>query len=672
MSGRRVIAVLSLVVVGVVTTLSVGHRHDAQATAWAAAKEGPRDEVKHDTSPPLRSIPPKRGNKGKRIRAEHRFPHTAGGTTSDPVVQQASSSLAAPTTGTGFEGMRADEPNATQTGMPPDSNAAVGPNNIVEVVNTTFAVYSKTGAVQYGPADTSTLWAGFDPPSGPGHACETENDGDATVAYDRAADRFVLQQFSLEPYFFGSGEYLECIAVSATGDPTGAWHRYAFGGFEDNFPDYPKLGVWPDGYYTTYNLFAGAFSFVGTDVCAYDRAKMLDGLEAQQQCHIVENQDLNGLLPSDVDSSTAPPAGSPNYLLGLLVPSAGGSPSIRMFKFHVDWANPANSTFSGGTSGVKVGNVPSFTLACGGTNCIKQPSGGSKLDSLGDRLMYRLAYRNFPNTAPGGAHESLVVTHSVTAGSFTGIRWYELRSPDAAAPVMFQSGTFAPSDSRFRWMGSAAQDKDGDIAIGYSRSGADTKPSIYVAGRLAEDSTGTLTQGETLLHQGTGLQTSSLDCSNFDCSLRWGDYSSMQIDPSDDCTFWYTNQFLQSNGNFNWRTWIGSFTLPNCGSGGGGGPDDFSISAAPTTVTVARGTTGKTIVSTAVTDGSARSINLTATGVPLKVTATFVTNPVTAGATSKLKFAVSSKAVKGTYAVTVTGVETGGATHSTPVSLKIT
>jgi hypothetical protein len=631
-----------------------------------AAKEGPRDEVKHDTGPPLRTIPPQHRDRGKKIRPEHRFVHTASPTVADPAVQEVAPTGAALTPGVGFQGMQAVD------AMPPDPNAAVGPNNIVEVVNRTFAVYSKSGGVQYGPADTSTLWAGFDP-SGPGHACETENDGDATVAYDRAANRFVLQQFSLEPYFGGTGEYLECVAVSATGNPTGAWHRYAFGGFggvDGNFPDYPKLGVWPDGYYTTYNLFVGTFfSYVGPEVCAYERAKMLAGQAAQQQCKTVDNLDLNGFLPSDVDSSTPPPAGSPNYLLGLLVPSGGGSPSIRMFKFHVDWANANNTTFTGDSNpnGVKVNNVPAFTLGCGGANCIKQPSGGAKLDSLGDRLMYRLAYRNF------GDHESLVVTHTVTAGSFTGVRWYELRNPNAATPAMFQSGTFAPSDSRFRWMGSAAQDKDGDIALGYSLSGADIKPSIAATGRLAEDPLNTLTQGETQLKKGNGLQISTIDCDNFDCSLRWGDYTSMQIDPSDDCTFWYTNQFQPSNGNFNWSTWIASFKLPNCGGGGGPpGNDDFSISAAPASLSVARGATGKTIISTAVTGGSAQPITLTATGVPAKVKPTFVTNPVTAGLTSKLKFAVGTGAVKGTYSITVTGAEAGGATHSTTVSLKVT
>jgi hypothetical protein len=659
LSRRRVFAVLSLVALGVVTSLVVGHRHDAQATAWRAAKEGPRDEIKHDTSPPLRSLPTRHGKHGKMLRAEHRFPHTASTTTADPVIQAVAPSQAAPSVGVGFQGMSAGD--GSQTGMPPDPNAAVGPNNIVEVVNTTLAVYSKTGTKQYGPADTSAIWTGF------GGGCETENDGDATVAYDRAANRFVVQQFSLEPYFFGTGEYLECIAVSATADPTGAWRRYAFAGFGDNFPDYPKLGVWPDGYYSTFNLFAGAFSFSGTEVCAYERAKMLAGQTARQQCETVDNQSLNGLLPSSVAGSTPPPAGSPNYLLGLLVPPSG-SPSVRMFKFHVDWANPANSALTPDPAttpgGLKVANVPSFTLACGGSNCIKQPSGGAKLDSLGDRLMYPLAYRNF------GDHESLVVTHSVTAGSFTGVRWYELRNPNAATPAMFQSGTFAPSDSRYRWMGSAAQDKDGDIAIGYSRTGTDKPPGIFATGRLAEDPLGTMTQGEALLKQGNGLQISTLDCDNIDCSLRWGDYTSMQIDPSNDCTFWYTNQFIPSNGNFNWNTWMGSFTLPGCGTSGGS--NDFSISAAPTSVTIPRGSTGKTIISTAVTGGSAQPITLTATGVPAKVKPTFVTNPVTAGGTSKLKFAVGTGATKGTYTITVTGLESGGATHSATVSLKVT
>jgi hypothetical protein len=667
LSRRRVFAVVGLVAVGVTTALSVGHGHDAQATAWVAAKDGPRPEIHHDTSPPLRTIAPKREDKGRRVRAEHRFPHSASTTTADPVVQLAAPTKAAPTTGVGFQGMTATD--GSQSGMPPDPNAAVGPSNVVEVVNTTFAVYSKTGVQQYPDpavahgADTNTLWTGFDP-SGPGHACETENDGDATVAYDRAAGRFVIQQFSLEPFFFGTGAYLECVAVSATGDPTGAWHRYAFDGFGDEFPDYPKLGVWPDGYYTTYNLFAGGISFDGTEVCAYERAQMLVGNTAQQQCNTVSDQNLNGLLPSSVESSTPPPAGSPNYLLGISVPTSG-SPTIRMFKFHVDWANPANSTFSGGASGVAVAGVPSFTLGCGGSNCIKQPSPGAKLDSLGDRLMYPLGYRNF-----GGGHEALVVSHTVTAGTVTGVRWYEIRNPNAAAPTVFQSGTFAPSDGNFRWMGSAAQDKDGDIALGYSLSGTSMKTSVAITGRLAEDPAGSMTQTEKVVKQSGGVQISDLNCGPDDCALRWGDYSSMQIDPSDDCTFWYTNQFIPLNGNFNWKTWIQAFTLPNCGSGGGGA-DDFSISASPTSVTVQRGFTGKSIINTAVTSGSPQTVTFNATGQPSGVTVKFKPPSVLVGTVSKMKMVVSSSAKKGTYTLTVNGVGTS-ATHSTTVSLKVT
>src|SRR4029077_8428291 len=236
-----------------------------------------------------------------------------------------------------------------------------------------------------------------------------------------------------------------------------------------------------------------------------------------------------------------------------------GTPStpLATWKFHVDWTTPANTTFTGPTTLT----VPAYTEACGGGTCIPQ-SGGGSLDSLADRLMYRLAYRGFAD-----GHQALVVNHAVAAGTSVGIRWYELRLDAANNPSVFQSGTYAP-DASFRWMGSAAMDKSGNMALGYSTSSSTLKPSIRYAGRLAGDAAGTITQAEATIITGAGAQGSTLS--------RWGDYSSMSIDPADDCPFWFANEYIPANGTFNWKTRIASFKFPQCGATVG---NDFSISA---------------------------------------------------------------------------------------------
>src|SRR5439155_3949468 len=283
------------------------------------------------------------------------------------------------------------------------------------------------------------------------------------------------------------------------------------------------------------------------------------GQAATQQCYLLSTS-YGSLLPSDLDGATAPPAGSPNYLLSF------GTNSLLLWKFHVDWATPANSSLTGPSTIP----VAAFSPACGGGGaCIPQGGTTQKVDSLADRLMYRLAYRNF------GDHESLVVNHSVTAGASVGVRWYELRSPNAT-PTVYQQGTYAP-DSSYRWMGSAAMDRNGDIGLGFSVSSGSIDPGIHYTGRLVGDGLGTMTQGEGVIIDGAGSQTGGL--------ARWGDYTSLSVDPSDDCTFWYTGEDLASNGSFNWHTRIGSFKLPGCGST----TPDFSISSSPSTLTLAAG-----------------------------------------------------------------------------------
>jgi hypothetical protein len=382
-----------------------------------------------------------------------------------------------------------------------------------------------TGALVMGPVAGNTVWAGF------GGGCQTNNDGDPIVQYDKAANRWILTQFSVS-----TTPFLQCVAVSTTSDATGTYARYAFNYGNVDFPDYPKLGVWPDAYYISFNIFANGRTFSGAKVCAYDRAAMLAGAAATQQCFQLSNA-FGGLLPSDLDGATAPPPGSPNYFVSF------GSNLLNVWRFHVDWANPASTTLTGPTQLP----VAAFTPACNGGACIVQPGTRQRLDSLGDRLMYRLAYRNRAGT------ESLVVNHSITAGSSVGVRWYELRIANQA-PSVFQQGTFAP-DAAFRWMGSIASDKVGNIALGYSKSSATIPPSIAITGRTPADAPGTM-QAETIAKPGVGSQVRRLS--------RWGDYSAMSVDPVDDCTFWYTTEYLKATGSFNWSTWITSFKLPGC------------------------------------------------------------------------------------------------------------
>jgi hypothetical protein len=510
--------------------------------AYSQNEEGPKRaavarEIKHDISAPLRSMVPVAPERDK---APHEHPvkpipqpaQSSNTIAQDKALQTTPGQFVAATPGGTFEGVGL--PIYSVNAAPPDTNGAMGATQYVQWVNEAFAVYNvdrTAGTLTriYGPANGNTLWSGF------GGPCQTSNDGDPIVQYDKAANRWIMTQFAVT-----TAPYRQCVAVSTTPDATGSYARYEFT-YGNNFNDYPKLGVWPDGYYITYNMFANGSTFAGGYACAFDRTAMLAGAPATQQCFNLGTS-FGGLLPSDLDGSTPPPVGSPNYIVNF------GTNSLNVWKFHVDWTNPANSTLSART------NLPvsAFSTACGGGACIKQPGTTQLLDSLGDRLMYRLAYRN------RGGVESLVVNHSVNLGTtkknqYTGVRWYELRV-NGGTPSVFQQGTFAP-DTRFRWMGSAAMDKVGNIGIGYSLSSANTYPSIYFTGRQATDAPGTMGT-ETNIYGGTGAQTRTLN--------RWGDYSSLSIDPVDDCTMWFTTEYIQTSGTFNWSTRIGKIKFNNC------------------------------------------------------------------------------------------------------------
>jgi subtilisin-like proprotein convertase family protein len=548
----------------------------------------------------------------------------------DPVVQNAIGGPLIPSAIVSFEGMGTGLPGFTVQSAPPDTSGDIGPNHYVQIVNSSTTVFDRNGNRVLGPFTTNTLFNGF-----PGQ-CANTNDGDGLVRYDRFADRWVISQFSVNG---GNGPFFQCVAVSATPDPTGQYHRYQFS--FNAFNDYPKMGLWPDGYFFTFNIFNGN-TFAGARVCAFDRVRMVAGQTATAQCFSTSNQ-FGGLLPSDVDGPTLPPAGSPNFILAL-----NTNTTLAYFKMKADFANPANATFTATPANV---TVAAFTPLCNGGTCVVQPGTTVRLDSLADRLMNRLVYRRF------ATHEALLVTHAVNPGAGGGVRFYELRNPQAAVPTVFQQGTYAP-DTAFRWMSSAAFDGAGNIGLGFSIASAAISPSVRYTGRLVGDPLGTMGQGEASIVAGAGAQINNL--------TRWGDYSQMNIDPVDDCTFWFTQEYIAASGSFNWRTRVGSFKFAECGNAA----NDFSITPNPTTRTVNSGASTTYAINTAVLSGAAESIALSISGLPAGVTASFNPTTVTAGGSSTLTVNVAANTVSSTNQLTVTGTA-ASATRTASVTLQI-
>jgi hypothetical protein len=482
---------------------------------------------------------------------------------------------------------------------PSDNSIAVGPDHVVQIVNTRMAIYTKkghrydtTGKVLYGPVPTANVFRGF------GGACETHNNGDAVARYDQLAQRWliVMPIFSrlprrpddpAEPHAgdhavvdvrgrpgqpggaaplyqppppaapdsaqrgrgrgvrppTDSGSYAMCYALSTGPDPLGAYYRYEF--LRPLFPDYPRPAVWPDGYYVPTST---GDNVIQKHTCAVDRARMLKGDDATEQCVIVD--DVNFLNNADLDGTQLPPAGAPNIVL-----AAGGTQlrhvmedsAIYAWRFHVDWNDPSKTTLIGPT---RIAVAP-YHYLCDGqlTNCVPQPGADRRLDAQGDKLMARVTYRRIGN------QESVVAEHSVnTAEGGGGVRWYELRvDPKSRDVTLHQQGTYAP-DGNYRWLGSAAMDKFGNIGIGYSFGGASAFAGQRFAGRLAKDPLGVLTLHEAVLASGAAAQTNT---------LRWEDYAQTAVDPSDDCTIWYVGDYLRA-GATNYTTRIGAFRMPGC------------------------------------------------------------------------------------------------------------
>ena len=554
--------------------------------------------VKHDVSPALRDIPllpvmppttiREMGEPGEMEQTVETSPRPQ---IQDPVLQNSFGSntqgLAAPLAPAPIQNF--DGVGNNDSVYPPDTNGDVGPNHYVQWVNLHFQIFNKSGVSLYGPAAGNTLWSGF------GGACETQNAGDPIALYDSIADRWLMAQFT------SASPYGECVAVSTTGDPTGSYYRYFFQFSTSVLYDYPKLGVWPDGYYLSDNRF-GSF-FQGASAIVLNRSSMLSGQAATYQ--EFQTSTSNGsLLPADLDGATQPAAGEPNFFAEI------GSTALHLWKLHVDWTTPSNSTFTGPASLT----VAAYNRLCTGTrNCIPQPGTSVGVDGLGDRLMFRLAYRNF------GDHESLVVTHSVNAASSglqAGVRWYEIRNPNGAASI-YQQGTYAP-DTNNRWLGSIAMDQSGNMGLVYSVSSSSVSPSIRYTGRLASDPLGQLPQGETTLITGSGSQTGT--------GSRWGDYAMMSVDPVDDCTFWFTSEYMPTTGGAPWKTRIGSFKFPSCG---------VTPTATPTSTSTSTSTPTSTSTSTPTpTSTSTRTSTPTSTSTPTPTSTSTSTSTPTPTATS--------------------------------------
>lgn len=497
----------------------------------------------------------------------------------------------------------------TTLGDPPDTEGAVGPNNYVQIVNSGIAIWNKTGTLVTGPKYTSTLFMGI--PTTDGNNCggapPNGDDGDGVVLYDQMADRWIFTQFDLTNYIkSGTGPSYQCVAVSQTGDPSGPYWLYDFK-YTSAINDYGKFSVWPDAYYASYNDFNPTFT--GANLCAWDRNAMLTGATAKQVCF---GNSGFGFLPVSVDGAIKPPVGEPGFFVTL-----ESGTSIGLYKFHADFTTTTNSTFTGPTTLP----VAAYTQLCNGGNCVAQPAPGNALASLGDRPMFHAGYRNF------GALESLTFNHSVRNGTNGGVRWYEIRSPNGT-PSVFQQGTYVGTDGNYRWMASMAQDQAEDMALGFSVSGATHDPSISWTGRLVTDAVGTMGQAEAAVFAGGGVETGTF--SNGQTAARWGDYSNMTVDPTDDCTFWYTQEVFPANGIFNWDTRVSSVAFPECAA------NDFGITATPSPQNVMQGQSVNYTIATTLKKGTAESIALYIQDLPTGVTAAFVPPTVTAGASSVL------------------------------------
>lgn len=574
-TNARILAAVLLVLTAVaLVLLAVSPPASAQPTARPHALTPKFSKaVAFDVSPALRSLPqvarprmyppntvlevrPER--KGSEGREAHRAkPYSADG-----VLQMFNRTPTIPAPLLTFEGL-ANQDNFNIFGFrinPGDPNGEVGPNNFVEMINLVFAVYDKAGNLLVGPVDTGSLWAGF-----PVTDC-TDPSGDPVVLYDQFMDRWLLSQFTT-----AGPEYWNCVAISTTSDPTGSYYRYAFS-TGPNFPDYPKYGNWTDSYVITTREFGPTIEY-GIGVYALEKNKMVNGdPNARNVRFFIDGNDPDllplvgdGLLPADPDGKQKPKTDTAIPIVGTQDDDSDYGATfdaINIWDLFIKWRSTPIASLALNTQLPTASFNSIFPCAPTSRDCLPQPGvpvGDARdLDILSyrQRPTFRLAYRNFKT------YESLVTNQSVEATpGVAGARWYEIRRNGAGTYSLYQQGTYAPGDGVHRWMGSIAMDKKGNMALGYSVvNGTTVFPGIRYTGRLADDALGQMTLGEGTIIDGSGIQRTT--------NSRWGDYTDITVDPTDDCTFWYVNEYYtlagQVSSTAGWQTRIGTFKLPGC------------------------------------------------------------------------------------------------------------
>ncbi len=530
--------------------------------------------VAFDVSPTLRDMAahrtaPEISEEEENVRDERGTTVTDQGFSGDGAIQNSAPPTvpAISSTLANFEGLSNQDNFAIFGGRvnPPDPNGDVGPNNYVEMVNLVFGVYDKQGHLLLGPVDTGTLWSGFAVPD-----CQDPS-GDPIVLYDQFVDRWLLTQFTTSGLDDPTKPFWNCVAISTTGDPTGSYYRYAFETAHFQFfPDYPKYGVWTDSYVLTTREFGPTIEY-GIGVYALEKNKMVNGEPgARAVSFFLDGNDPailplvgDGLLPADADGKQKPKSDTAIPIVGTQDDGAGYGgtfDALNIWDLLIKWHSTPTASLTLKAQLATAAFDSIFPCAPTARDCLPQPgitNTAQYLDILSyrQRPTWRLAYRNFKD------YETLVTNQSVEARpGVAGVRWYEIRRINGSYSL-YQQGTYAPDDGVHRWMGSVAQDKKGDMAVGFSVvNGTNVYPGIRYTGRLAGDPAGELNLGEGIIINGTGVQTTT--------NSRWGDYTSMNVDPVDDCTFWYVNEYYQVSGTSAdgrpWQTRIASFKLPGC------------------------------------------------------------------------------------------------------------
>jgi len=533
-------------------------------TSFAQDKSSPAPTLRHavtfEVSPPLRELAklPMQPNyvlhANSPLRASQRRP---SGAVVDEVEQSNAGGGSNFSIGVNVGGLGLGFAGFTTTFNYPDANIAVGDTQIVQWVNNSYAVFDKSGNALTPAMPFNMLWT-------TGQCSESNPEGHPIAQWDRAAHQWLFAENVVTgPPYVGYA----CVAVSKGPDATMGYYLYEFP-LGPGYPDLAKWGTWSTSFFQSNDNFgADGRTFMGSDPCAYNSAKMLVGDPSAEQMCFGSQLTTNdfALMPADIDSAAQPPVGEDEFLFSLW-----DSSHLALYSIHVDWPTLTGSIT--GSNGSQLFTVPAFTPACNGQYlgaCVPQLGTSNLLDVLGDRLLYRVAYyddvtSNVPvNAVPAHLQHWLVLHDATASGGNTAERWYEFFASTTKTTVtsihLLQSGTYAPDDTTHRWMGSIARDSAGDILLGYSASSASIYPSVAITGRTLNDPNGTM-EGELQVVGGEGAFLGI-----FDYNLnRWGDYTSMRLDPADNCTFWYTNEYYTASGTSNWSTQINSARFSGC------------------------------------------------------------------------------------------------------------